>query len=59
MVPDTFMWLVGIPVTHKMSNCIGEEGKRSSGEDDHLDEVADGAGCTEIWETLSEQRAED
>jgi hypothetical protein len=23
---------------------------------DHLDEVEDGAGCTEIWEHLSEQR---
>jgi hypothetical protein len=24
--------------------------------DDHLDEVDDGCGCTEIWEHLSEQR---
>jgi len=24
--------------------------------DDHLDEIEDGAGCTEIWEQLSEQR---
>ncbi|QSG10949.1 Uncharacterized protein HSBGL_0514 [Halapricum desulfuricans] len=24
--------------------------------DDHLDELEDGAGCTEIWEKLSEQR---
>ncbi|GAA0466260.1 hypothetical protein GCM10008985_24030 [Halococcus dombrowskii] len=23
---------------------------------DHLDDVADGCGCTEIWEHLSEQR---
>jgi len=27
--------------------------------DDHLDDVADGCGCTEIWEHLSEQRADD
>ena len=25
-------------------------------EDDHLDDVEDGCGCTEIWEHLSEQR---
>jgi hypothetical protein len=24
--------------------------------DDHLRDVPDGAGCTEIWETLSEAR---
>jgi len=24
--------------------------------DDHLDEVDDGCGCTEIWEHLSERR---
>ena len=24
----------------------------------HLDDVADGSGCTEIWERLSEQRAD-
>ncbi|AZQ14023.1 hypothetical protein [Halorubrum sp. PV6] len=23
---------------------------------DHLDEIEDGVGCTEIWERLSEQR---
>lgn len=27
--------------------------------DDHLDEVPDGSGCTEIWEHLSERRATD
>jgi hypothetical protein len=25
----------------------------------HLDDVEDGAGCTEIWETLSERRQND
>jgi len=28
-------------------------------ENDHLDDVEDGCGCTEIWEHLSEQRADD
>ncbi|MFB6156806.1 MAG: hypothetical protein ABEJ34_03070 [Haloferacaceae archaeon] len=27
-------------------------------DDDHLADVEDGAGCTEIWEHLSEQREE-
>lgn len=31
-----------------------EEPKRETG--NHLSEVEDGAGCTEIWEHLSEQR---
>ncbi len=26
---------------------------------DHLDDVEDGCGCTEIWEHLSEQREAD
>ena len=26
---------------------------------EHLDGLEDGAGCTEIWERLSEQRASD
>ena len=28
------------------------------GDADHLDGLADGAGCTEIWERLSESRGE-
>ncbi|WP_172861845.1 hypothetical protein [Halopenitus persicus] len=28
-------------------------------DDDHLESVPVGAGCTEIWETLSERRAEE
>ena len=28
-------------------------------EDNHLDEVEDGCGCTEIWEHLSDHRADD
>ncbi len=31
-----------------------------SGDDaEHLDDVADGCGCTEIWEHMSDQRADD
>jgi hypothetical protein len=26
---------------------------------DHLDDIEDGSGCTEIWEHLSEQREAD
>ncbi len=26
---------------------------------DHLDDVEDGCGCAEVWEHLSEQRADD
>lgn len=36
-----------------MSN--SEEDKK---EWDHLDDLEDGAGCTEIWERLSEDRSE-
>lgn len=27
-------------------------------DDDHLRELEDGSGCTEVWEHLSERRAE-
>ncbi|MGM0448572.1 MAG: hypothetical protein ACQERM_10035 [Methanobacteriota archaeon] len=43
----------------------GDGGSDGSGRDDereddaaHLDGVEDGAGCTEIWERLSERREE-
>lgn len=42
-----------------MSNCTGEERRRESDDEDHLEDVADGAGCAEIWETLSERRNEE
>ena len=28
-------------------------------EDEHLADVEDGCGCTEVWEHLSENRADD
>jgi hypothetical protein len=28
-------------------------------DDAHLDDVEDGCGCTEVWEHLSAQRADD
>jgi len=30
-----------------------------SRDDEHLQDLEDGAGCTEIWEHLSEKRSED
>lgn len=35
---------------------IGEEGRV---EDEHLADVEDGCGCTEVWEHLSENRSEE
>lgn len=40
-----------------MTSDTTAESEESS--DDHLDDVQDGCGCTEIWEHLSEQRADD
>jgi len=33
--------------------------RAETADDDHLDDVEDGCGCTEIWEHLSDQRADD
>jgi hypothetical protein len=30
--------------------------QRDGGSGDHLDDLADGCGCAEIWEHLSERR---
>jgi hypothetical protein len=35
----------------------GGEGADTEDTDDHLRDVPDGAGCTEIWEYLSEREA--
>lgn len=35
---------------------LNEGPVRERGGGDHLDDVQDGAGCTEIWEHLSEDR---
>ncbi|WP_199236398.1 hypothetical protein [Halorubrum sp. ASP1] len=35
-----------------------EEEPDAEPDDGHLDDVEDGAGCTEIWERLSERREE-
>ncbi|WP_058366178.1 hypothetical protein [Haloparvum sedimenti] len=32
--------------------------EENAGDDDHLDDLPEGAGCTEIWEHLSERREE-
>ncbi|WP_313692515.1 hypothetical protein [Halorarum halobium] len=40
-----------------MSNTTPRAGESDDDADDaHLQDVEDGAGCTEIWETLSERR---
>lgn len=41
-----------------MSN-VDEEDDICDPERSHLDDIEDGCGCVEIWETLSEQRASD
>ncbi len=47
----------GHVVTRKMSNTTPRAGESDDDADDaHLQDVEDGAGCTEIWETLSERR---
>ena len=35
---------------------MNESRSTESEDDDHLGDLIDGAGCTEIWEHLSEQR---
>ncbi|MFW6318350.1 MAG: hypothetical protein ACOC06_07785 [Halorubrum sp.] len=35
-----------------------DETERDEEEAGHLDDIEDGAGCTEIWERLSERREE-
>ena len=34
-------------------------GRPDDADDDHLADVTDGCGCAEMWEHLSEQRADD
>ncbi|MFC7114282.1 hypothetical protein ACFQH2_03940 [Natronoarchaeum sp. GCM10025703] len=43
-----------------MSELKAQDGDDTEEEsdDDHLADVEEGAGCTEIWEHLSEQREE-
>jgi len=33
-----------------------DDSRPTDGDASHLDDLEDGAGCTEIWETLSERR---
>lgn len=57
-------------VTHWLRGVIGASGSgrnhmndtsesANNGDDDHLSELQDGCGCTEVWEHLSEHRNED
>lgn len=46
---------------HEPATGADDRGERADGDrtDDHLDDLPDGAGCTEIWEHLSAGRADD
>ena len=39
--------------------CESEAGGEASDAADHLSEIPDGSGCTEIWEHLSKEREDD
>lgn len=42
------------------TSLVADGGDRSErGDDEHLRDLPDGAGCTEIWEHLSEQQADE
>jgi hypothetical protein len=41
------------------SESTSDSGTGESTETDHLEDIPDESGCTEIWEHLSEDRAED
>lgn len=42
--------------TYDESRSTGGDERSTGGDASHLDDLEDGAGCTEIWETLSEGR---
>lgn len=44
-------------MTGKMDDEADDDAEEDAAEEeDHLSDVADGSGCTEIWEHLSERR---
>ncbi|WP_224333601.1 hypothetical protein [Haloprofundus halobius] len=49
------------PVQQETRSSAAPDADRQSSDDaddDHLSDLEDGVGCTEIWEHLSERRAE-
>ena len=47
------------PESDRRGEAVDEDGEAGTEPDDgtgHLDDIEDGAGCTEIWERLSERR---
>lgn len=42
-----------------LAEIYGEEHLEGLRPESHLDDISDGIGCTEIWEKLSERRAQD
>lgn len=55
-MPTGFEW----PLMTDTAECKPEPIKQEAEERDdaHLDDIEEGAGCTEIWEHLAEQREE-
>ena len=43
----------------ELDDADGEHRGGKHREDEHLDDVADGCGCTEVWEHLSDRRTEE
>mgnify|MGYP000509956917 CR=1 FL=1 len=53
------VWTIQVdPSTREIQSMTGQQKYDDPDErdTDHLDDVEDGCGCTEIWEHLSEQR---
>jgi hypothetical protein len=44
------------PPSEEVADADAEADPRDADPRDHLSDVEEGAGCTEIWEHLSEQR---
>jgi len=42
-----------------LGHADSEDDQAPSSQDEHLDGIEDGCGCTEVWEHLSEQRDDD
>lgn len=46
-----------VPTSGRTDVLLPDGGRREDSDDEHLRDVPDGAGCTEIWEHLSERQA--
>ncbi|AOV94438.1 hypothetical protein AQV86_00760 [Nanohaloarchaea archaeon SG9] len=50
---------IGRNTYEDLADIYGEEALDEIDHVSHLDDVQDGVGCTEIWEKMSERRAQD